>query len=115
MVKISEILLSGNPVKVDLLTEFPLDSDPSTWKKPTWTGYDSAWSFPALTSRSDNSWLGVLQCQFRVDPAVFANVVAVGVTYDGQNLFVGNFRPTIGAIPSTVDVKVEFVIQPWEQ
>lgn len=113
--KISDFLKSGSPVQVDLLTEFPLDSNPSTWTKPDWPDYSPAWSFPRITAISENSLAGQLPCQFHIDRSRITSIVAVGVIHEGKNLFVGNFRPPIEHPSSFADVLIDFVIQPWEQ
>lgn len=111
---VSEILRSGQPLQVDLLTEFPLDTNPSTWVKAYWPGYETAYGFPDISKSTDNAIGGTIDCQFFVDPIRVGFVVAVGVTFQGQWLFTGKVVPDLSKLVGNSPFRIEFVVQPWE-
>jgi len=111
---VSEILRSGQPLQIDLLTEFPLETDPQTWTKASWEGYVSAWGFPNISKETGDAIGGTIDCQFFVDPIRVGFVVALGVTFQGKFLFTGRMPANISKLSGLSDFRVEFAVQPWE-
>ncbi len=110
---VANFLQSRQPVQIDLLTEFPLNTDPSTWKIVSWEGYKPGVSIPQVTFAFDQMVGGYCDCYFFLDQSKIAQIQAVGITFGGQYVFHGNFQQTILDAGFIHKMRVGFLCQPW--
>lgn len=107
-----EVMTSGMPVKIQLLKEFPLSTEPSTWVK-----VDGAevYGWPEDSSKSGNAVGGTIDCQFRLTDEQKAEANAFVITFQNQFVMAGILQKDIGS-PFEADsfIRINWIAQPWE-
>lgn len=100
---VSEILASGIPVQVDLLTALPDGNDPATWQICSWPSYAQQSVTPQVKSNDANGSLFAIVASFIVALGAQNSVAAFGVSYQGVGIAVGpvNVPPAaLGLFPT---------------
>lgn len=109
--KVSEVITSRVPLQVDLLTVLPTTTDPATWVKPTWPGYQPSMSIPDVRYH-DQGIIGKLSCSFDCPPGKQLDAVAFGVSLDGLCVLFGPFFSGLLALPIRIQAEINFTITP---
>jgi hypothetical protein len=112
-VKPSEIIRSGANLRIDLLTEYPSSTDPSTWITANWEGYYPQYDIPILSHDDENGIIGKIFGSFNGSLEDFSRVQAIGVQFDGKVIFVAEFEPPQKG-GSFMPLEVRFVLQLWQ-
>ena len=112
--KVSDVLRSGVSVQVDLLTEFPDSSDPTTWVKPIYHSYRTANVIPTPNNSIQDALSGLLEAVFDAPAVQFPPVVAFGVTHNGSCLFFGRMADYSVGADDQNKVVIKWLCQPWE-
>lgn len=111
---ISDILASGMPVQLELLTDLPESSDPLTWPRVPFADGSSFSAIPVVDLTGPGA---VGRIEFSLVPKLAAPVTvsAFGIRFQGQTLFVGPCGPfyLTGGFP--VLFRASFVVYPWAQ
>lgn len=98
MPTVSEILASGNPVQVDLLTALPDGNDPATWQVCSWASYASQMVTPTIKSNTADGSIFEIVAAFIVALGQQQNVLAFGVSYQGIGIAVGPVNVPLAAL-----------------
>ena len=113
MGSIAQILLARTQLRMDMLLEYPLSSDPSTWSYASWVGYSSLLIRPILLYNTDGI-IGYFKGQFTLGPRGTVDVRAVGFQFAGATVFLAEFVQPSRPLGLTADLRVDFICQPWE-
>jgi hypothetical protein len=105
---ISQILLSGAAVTVDLLTEMPTSTDPATWKIVNSPSYQPLISIPIITNNQGGNLTGYFR-----GPAVPPGITAVwfAARVGGSLVIWGPISPPATNVFGLLTC--QFFIQPW--
>lgn len=85
---ISDVLTSGAPLQVDLLTALPDSSDPSTWQRPNYSSGEAPTGIPIISS-APPLLLGTLNVDILPRLVAPCVIVAFGVSWQGNCLLIG--------------------------
>lgn len=109
---ISDILTSGAPLQVDLLTALPESSDVNTWERAPFAD-GTTWS--AVPFIDSNNELVIGNLTFGILPRLSspAVIVAFGIRFQGQTVFVGACSPFYLADGFPCVFKVTFFTYQW--
>lgn len=103
----TEILLSGNALQVDLLTEVPDSTLPANWKIASWPGYQPLVNTPVIAQNQGGTLTGYI-----FGPLLPLGQVAEAavVSFAGQAVMFALIEPV--AVPLGL-LTISFVVQPW--
>lgn len=111
---IAQILTSGMPVQIELLTDLPDNVDPATWSRPAWFNYKVVTGIPIITVPSP-SVVGTVSADFDVQLNETAIVRAFGIRYQGTGIFCGATSPFQINNGDKFGFTVTFFLSPWVQ
>lgn len=113
---IFELLTTGMPFEMDLLTAAPSSTDPSTWSRPTWTGYDTS-PVAAQQLGLQPAAAGANQAQVRVTWPLeltseeLEELWGVGLSYNGQGFLAWPIEGDLEDGTLVVDISCALVLQ----
>ena len=112
--RVSDVLKSGFPLTVELLTEVPASNDPLTWSRVPLLNAQTVTGVPTIQNTSDNL-LCEMDVYFDVEVAFASTCNCVGITWQGNCIAVAVATPQYLAGRMQFGLNLQFQVGPWEQ